>query len=69
MGGREVGALATLLRAHRSLASDADRRELAAFWNSGPIAAAPLAAARSALFATPRTAGSTCSGSSRPTLR
>ena len=32
MGGREVGAMATLLPGHRDLASDRDRAELAALW-------------------------------------
>jgi assimilatory nitrate reductase catalytic subunit len=32
MGGREVGGLATSLAAHRSLASAADRAEMARFW-------------------------------------
>jgi assimilatory nitrate reductase catalytic subunit len=32
MGGREVGGLANLLSAHRSLADPADRAEVAAFW-------------------------------------
>ena len=41
MGGREVGAMATLLPAHRELASEADRRELEAFWGCGPIPAEP----------------------------
>ena len=41
MGGREVGAMATLLAAHRELASDADRREMEDFWGCGPISAAP----------------------------
>jgi nitrite reductase (NADH) large subunit len=41
MGGREVGAMATLLAAHRELASDADRREMEAFWGCAPIPAAP----------------------------
>ncbi|MEX2204866.1 MAG: nitrite reductase large subunit NirB [Myxococcota bacterium] len=41
MGGREVGAMATLLAAHRSLGSEADRRELEALWRSGPISAVP----------------------------
>jgi nitrite reductase (NADH) large subunit len=41
MGGREVGALATLLGGHRDLGSERDRRELAALWGGGPIAAAP----------------------------
>jgi assimilatory nitrate reductase catalytic subunit len=32
MGGREVGAMANLLGAHRNLKSDEDRAEMAAFW-------------------------------------
>jgi nitrite reductase (NADH) large subunit len=41
MGGREVGAMATMLSAHRDLASENDRRELESLWGSGPIDAAP----------------------------
>ena len=41
MGGREVGAMATLLAGHRRLASERDRREVEAIWGSPPIAAAP----------------------------
>jgi nitrite reductase (NADH) large subunit len=41
MGGREVGAMATMLAAHRDLRSAADRRELEALWGSGPIAEEP----------------------------
>jgi len=41
MGGREVGAMATLLAAHRDLSREADRRELEALWGCPPIAAAP----------------------------
>ncbi|MCP5272421.1 MAG: molybdopterin-dependent oxidoreductase [Burkholderiaceae bacterium] len=41
MGGREVGAMANLLPGHRSLASDADRAELAALWGVPPVPAAP----------------------------
>src|SRR5690606_20047414 len=37
MGGREVGGLANLLPAHRSLTSESDRRYVQEFWNSGPI--------------------------------
>ncbi|MGK6350000.1 molybdopterin-dependent oxidoreductase [Parapedobacter sp. DT-150] len=37
MGGREVGGLANLLPAHRSLASADDRRFVQGFWDSGPI--------------------------------
>jgi nitrite reductase (NADH) large subunit len=41
MGGREVGAMATLLAGHRRLASERDRRQVEAIWGSPPIAAAP----------------------------
>jgi NAD(P)H-dependent nitrite reductase large subunit/NAD(P)H-dependent nitrite reductase small subunit len=41
MGGRETGAMATLLPAHRDLASPADRDEVAALWNSPPLAPNP----------------------------
>jgi nitrite reductase (NADH) large subunit len=41
MGGREVGAMATLLSAHRSLASDGDRREVETLWGCGPLPATP----------------------------
>jgi anaerobic selenocysteine-containing dehydrogenase len=41
MGGREVGGLASELAAHRRLDSATDREEVATFWGSGPIAAAP----------------------------
>ncbi|HEY8152740.1 MAG TPA: nitrite reductase large subunit NirB [Myxococcota bacterium] len=41
MGGREVGAMATMLSAHRDLASERDRLDLASFWGSGPIGATP----------------------------
>jgi nitrite reductase (NADH) large subunit len=41
MGGREVGAMATLLAGHRRVASERDRREVEAIWGSGPIAATP----------------------------
>jgi nitrite reductase (NADH) large subunit len=41
MGGREAGAMATLLSAHRDPASESDRAELASFWNSPPLAADP----------------------------
>jgi nitrite reductase (NADH) large subunit len=41
MGGREVGAMATLLAGHRRLGSESDRREVEAIWGSPPIAAAP----------------------------
>ncbi len=41
MGGREVGAMATMLAAHRDPGCEADRRELEALWGSGAIAAEP----------------------------
>lgn len=41
MGGRDVGAMANLLGGHRDLASETDRREVEAIWNSGPIPAKP----------------------------
>jgi len=41
MGGREVGAMATLFSAHRSLASDGDRREIEAIWGCPPIPGEP----------------------------
>ena len=41
MGGREVGAMATLLSAHRDLGSEADRREIEALWGCAPLPAAP----------------------------
>jgi nitrite reductase (NADH) large subunit len=41
MGGREVGAMATLLAAHRDLASAQDRRELETVWGCGSIPAGP----------------------------
>jgi nitrite reductase (NADH) large subunit len=41
MGGREVGAMATLLAGHRSLASARDRAQVEAIWGSPPIAAGP----------------------------
>jgi NAD(P)H-dependent nitrite reductase large subunit/NAD(P)H-dependent nitrite reductase small subunit len=41
MGGREVGAMATLLAGHRSLASARDRAQVEAIWGSAPIAAEP----------------------------
>jgi nitrite reductase (NADH) large subunit len=37
MGGREAGAMATLLAAHRTLGDAGDRAEVAAIWGSGPI--------------------------------
>ncbi|HVH20708.1 MAG TPA: nitrite reductase large subunit NirB [Myxococcota bacterium] len=39
MGGREVGAMATLLAAHRSPACADDRRELERLWGCGPLPA------------------------------
>jgi assimilatory nitrate reductase catalytic subunit len=41
MGGREVGGMANLLSAHRDLASEADRREIAEFWGVESIPAKP----------------------------
>jgi assimilatory nitrate reductase catalytic subunit len=41
MGGREVGAMSTLLSAHRSLACEADRHELESLWRSGPVSPVP----------------------------
>ena len=41
MGGREVGAMATLLAGHRRLASERDRREVEAIWGSPPIGGTP----------------------------
>jgi assimilatory nitrate reductase catalytic subunit len=46
MGGREVGGLATSLAAHRSLASEADREEMARFWK---VARVPSAAGKTAV--------------------
>ena len=37
MGGRETGAMATLLSAHRQLSDGAHRAEVRALWQSGPI--------------------------------
>ncbi len=41
MGGREVGAMATLLPAHRNPRSAVDRAEVAAFWNAPPLSDEP----------------------------
>lgn len=41
MGGRETGAMATLLPAHRSLASASDRAAVAALWGSPPLRPEP----------------------------
>ena len=41
MGGREVGGMATLLSAHRDLASPADREEVARFWGVPEVPAKP----------------------------
>ena len=41
MGGREVGGMANLLPAHRSLANPAHRAEVAAFWGVDEIAEKP----------------------------
>lgn len=41
MGGREVGGLANLLPAHRSLDNEAHRLEVQKFWGSGPINSKP----------------------------
>jgi assimilatory nitrate reductase catalytic subunit len=41
MGGREVGGMANLLSAHRDLASEADRAEVAAFWGVDAVPAKP----------------------------
>lgn len=41
MGGREVGGMATLLAAHRKLNSEADRKEIAAYWGVDEIASRP----------------------------
>jgi nitrite reductase (NADH) large subunit len=41
MGGREVGAFATLLSAHRDPRSAADRAEVAAHWNAPPLPEEP----------------------------
>ena len=41
MGGRETGAMATLLPAHRSLADTHERREVEALWRCPELPAAP----------------------------
>ena len=41
MGGREVGALANLLSAHRDLANPLHRQEVAALWNVAGVPATP----------------------------
>lgn len=41
MGGREVGGLATMLAAHRTIGNEHHRNEVQTFWNSGPISAKP----------------------------
>jgi nitrite reductase (NADH) large subunit len=41
MGGREAGAMATLLPGHRDPRSAADRADVAAFWKSPPLAKDP----------------------------
>ena len=41
MGGREVGAMATLLSAHRDLADPADRADIASLWGVEAVPAQP----------------------------
>jgi assimilatory nitrate reductase catalytic subunit len=41
MGGREVGGMANLLPAHRDLASEKDRRDVAEFWGVNDIPSRP----------------------------
>ena len=41
MGGREVGGMANLLSGHRDLASEADRKEVAALWGVDAVPARP----------------------------
>lgn len=41
MGGREVGGLATMLAAHRSIVNTSHRAEVQEFWKSGPISDKP----------------------------
>jgi ferredoxin-nitrate reductase len=41
MGGREVGGLATMLAAHRSITNANHREEVEEFWRSGPISDKP----------------------------
>lgn len=41
MGGREVGGMANLLAAHKNLASEDDRKDVANFWGSKEISGKP----------------------------
>lgn len=41
MGGREVGGLATMLAAHRSLSNEQHREEIARFWNVKSVSSKP----------------------------
>src|SRR4029079_140376 len=41
MGGREVGGLATMLAAHRSIANEQHRKEVAEFWGVPSVSAKP----------------------------
>jgi ferredoxin-nitrate reductase len=41
MGGREVGGLATMLAAHRTITNANHRKEVEEFWRSGPISDKP----------------------------
>ena len=41
MGGREVGAMATMLSAHRSLENPGHRREIESLWRSPPLSPTP----------------------------
>jgi ferredoxin-nitrate reductase len=41
MGGREVGGLATMLAAHRSIANEKHREEVAAFWGVPSVSSRP----------------------------
>ncbi|MEK7943268.1 molybdopterin-dependent oxidoreductase [Pigmentiphaga sp. YJ18] len=41
MGGREVGGMATMLAAHRDIASKTDRAEVAAFWGVDAVSDRP----------------------------
>ncbi|WP_296560171.1 nitrate reductase [Pigmentiphaga sp.] len=41
MGGREVGGMATMLAAHRDIASATDRAEVAAFWGVDAVSGRP----------------------------
>src|SRR5262249_43137109 len=41
MGGREVGGMANLLSAHRDLASEQDRKEVAALWGVESVPSKP----------------------------